>query len=99
MADMNSDASSRSGMKRKRVKVTPGSEWSTHELDFFKIEIYHENEIQFTSLNKNRNGHSNMHLLWKIRLSYPWKREHKGPLFIESQEIRLTNEERITKNV
>jgi len=40
--DTDSETSMRSGMKRKRIKVTPGSEWTDSELDFFKIRIQPE---------------------------------------------------------
>lgn len=36
----------RSGLKRKRIRTLPGSEWTDRELDFFKIKIKQENTFE-----------------------------------------------------
>lgn len=32
--------------ERKRIRVTPGSEWTDNELDFFRIEVHHEENFK-----------------------------------------------------
>ena len=46
MKGSSEESCTRSGIKRKRIKITPGSEWTDNELDFFKIEVYHEESFR-----------------------------------------------------
>jgi hypothetical protein len=52
---MSESSSTRSGIKRKRIRVTPGNEWSDNELNFFLIEIQEEKDfMSFFGRNPHR---------------------------------------------